>query len=76
MERFGLPPAAYMKARRLNGARRDLCGQHEPSIKIADIANKWGFWHLGQFAKDYRQWFWELPSDTYERKHRTVARRV
>jgi AraC-like DNA-binding protein len=74
-ERFGLSPALYMKARRLNGAREDLCGEHEPTMKIADVANKWGFWHLGQFAKDYRNWFWELPSDTYERKHGTKARR-
>ena len=68
-ERFGLAPAHYMKARRLNGARDDLCREHETSVKIADVANKWGFWHLGQFAKDYRSWFGELPSETYERRH-------
>jgi AraC family ethanolamine operon transcriptional activator len=67
-ERFGLAPAHYMKARRLNGARNELCQGHEPVTKIADIANKWGFWHLGQFARDYRSWFGELPSDTYERR--------
>ena len=68
-ERFGLAPAQYMKVLRLNGVQNDLCRLHEPSIKISDIANKWGFWHLGQFAKDYRNWFGELPSDTYQRKH-------
>ena len=73
MERFGLSPALYVKAWRLNGAHRDLSDEHEPSMKIADIANKWGFWHLGQFAKDYRRWFSELPSDTYRRKHSTNA---
>jgi AraC family transcriptional regulator, ethanolamine operon transcriptional activator len=67
-ERFGLAPAQYMKARRLNAARVDLSREHEPSMKIVDVANKWGFWHLGQFAKDYRSWFGELPSDTYERR--------
>jgi AraC family transcriptional regulator, ethanolamine operon transcriptional activator len=72
-ERFGLAPARYMKARRLNGARNDLSREQDPSMKIADIANKWGFWHLGQFAKDYRSWFGELPSDTYERKHGRFA---
>jgi len=45
-------------------------------MKIADVANKWGFWHLGQFAKDYRSWFGELPSEAYERRHRTNPRRV
>jgi AraC family ethanolamine operon transcriptional activator len=73
MERFGLSPALYMKVQRLNGARRDLCGEHEPSTNIADVANKWGFWHLGQFARDYRNWFCELPSATYKRKHNTGA---
>jgi AraC family transcriptional regulator, ethanolamine operon transcriptional activator len=70
-ERFGLAPAHYMKVRRLNGARNDLCREHEASMNIADIANKWGFWHSGQFARDYRNWFAELPSDTYKRKHDT-----
>ncbi|MGC2081048.1 MAG: helix-turn-helix domain-containing protein, partial [Xanthobacteraceae bacterium] len=71
-ERFGLSPAQYMKARRLNAARNDFCREHECQMKIADIANKWGFWHLGQFARDYQTWFGELPSETYERRHRTT----
>jgi len=75
MERFSLSPAHYMKIRRLNGARKDLCGEHEPLMNIADVANKWGFWHLGQFARDYRNLFCELPSATYKRKHNTGARR-
>jgi AraC family ethanolamine operon transcriptional activator len=69
-ERFGLSPGQYMKARRLNAARDDFCREHEREMKIADIANKWGFWHLGQFARDYQSWFGELPSETYERRHR------
>jgi AraC family transcriptional regulator, ethanolamine operon transcriptional activator len=74
-ERFGLPPAHYVKAHRLNGARSDFCRDHDPPMKIADVANKWGFWHLGQFAHDYRIWFGELPSDTYTRKHGSDARK-
>jgi AraC family transcriptional regulator, ethanolamine operon transcriptional activator len=31
---------------------------------IGDIANTWGFWHMGQFAADYRRQFGELPSET------------
>ena len=74
-EHFGLPPAQYMKAHRLNGARNDLSREQQPSMKIADVANKWGFWHLGQFAQDYRRWFGELPSDTSARKHGKDPRR-
>jgi AraC-like DNA-binding protein len=73
-ERFGLAPAHYMKAYRLNAARNDLSREHEPLMKIADVANKWGFWHLGQFAQDYRSLFGELPSETYARKHGTLVR--
>jgi len=68
MERFGLSPALYMKVQRLNGVRRDLYGHQEPSMNVADVANKWGFWHLGQFARDYRNLFGELPSATHKRK--------
>jgi AraC family transcriptional regulator, ethanolamine operon transcriptional activator len=67
VERYGMPPARFMKACRLNGARKDLCGIDSHALKVSDVANKWGFWHLGQFAKDYRLWFGELPSDTCRR---------
>jgi len=67
VERYGLAPARFMKARRLNGARRDLCRIVSQETKISDVANKWGFWHLGQFAKDNRLWFGELPSETRRR---------
>ncbi len=66
-ERFGMAPAHYMKVRRLNDARNDLC--REPPMKVSDAANKWGFWHLGQFANDYELLFGELPSDTLRRRH-------
>jgi AraC family ethanolamine operon transcriptional activator len=68
MEHFGLSPALYMKVQRLNGVRRDLCGHQGPSMNVSDVANKWGFWHLGQFARDYRNLFGELPSATHKRK--------
>ncbi len=69
-ERFGMAPAHYMKLHRLNDARNDLC--REPPMKVSDAANKWGFWHLGQFARDYASLFGELPSDTLRRRHGVV----
>jgi AraC family ethanolamine operon transcriptional activator len=48
------------------GARRDL--RRAPAdAKVADIANLWGYWHLGKFAADYRDQFRELPSQTLRR---------
>ena len=62
-ERFGMPPKRYIASARLSGARREL--RHSPpEASIADVANRWGFWHLGRFAADYREMFGELPSET------------
>lgn len=62
-ERFGVPPKRYIAAARLSSARREL--RHSPPERtIADVANRWGFWHLGRFAADYREMFGELPSET------------
>jgi AraC-like DNA-binding protein len=66
-ERFGIGPKAYLKRRRLSAVRDEL--QHAPpELSITSIANRWGFWHMGQFARDYRQLFGELPSATRNRK--------
>jgi AraC-like DNA-binding protein len=62
-ERFGLSPKEYLQAVRLNGVRRDLRHPRDRAT-ISDTANRWGFWHMGQFAADYRRLFGELPSQT------------
>ncbi len=58
---LGMAPATYLRALRLNGARRDLCGRAAGSVQ--DVAAAWGFWHLSQFATDYRRMFGMRPSD-------------
>jgi AraC family ethanolamine operon transcriptional activator len=65
-ERFGMGPKAYLKRRRLEDVRADLLSRPLDG-RIADIANRWGFWHMGQFARDYRTLFDELPSATAAR---------
>jgi AraC family ethanolamine operon transcriptional activator len=64
LERFGTSPKAVLKSLRLSGANRELISTVEGSIQISDIATRWGFWHMGQFAKDYKKMFGELPSET------------
>ena len=64
VERFGLAPSAYLKSHRLNSVRRALRAADPEGEKVSDIANRWGFWHMGQFAADYRAQFDELPSQT------------
>lgn len=64
LERFGVPPKTYLQSFRLNGVYRELCRLDPFSTKVIDVANHWGFWHMGQFAADYRKLFGELPSET------------
>lgn len=72
-EHFGIGPKAYLQAWRLNQARRELSRPPEPAIRISDIANHHGFWHMGQFAADYRRMFGELPSETWNRCRGSAA---
>jgi AraC family ethanolamine operon transcriptional activator len=61
---LGMAPATYLRTIRLNGARRDLCNASLASRSVQDVAAAWGFWHLSQFATDYRKLFGMRPSET------------
>ncbi|HTJ97728.1 MAG TPA: helix-turn-helix domain-containing protein [Rhodocyclaceae bacterium] len=62
-EATGLAPLAYMRALRLNAARRAL-KQGESAGTVSEVAYTWGFNHLGKFAQQYHAMFGELPSQT------------
>ena len=68
-ELVGVSPKQYLKSVRLNGVYRDLV-RSNAKVKIADIANRWSFWHMGQFAADYRRQFGMLPSETLQSRQR------
>jgi AraC family ethanolamine operon transcriptional activator len=36
---------------------------------VQDVAAAWGFWHLSQFATDYRKLFGVRPSETLKTVH-------
>ena len=63
----GISPMAYLKAQRLNGARRQLKTCAIKGTKVTKVANQWGFWHLGHFLQDYKKMFGESPSTTLKR---------
>ncbi len=67
-------PARFLKVHRLQGAFRDLCRADTMDMTIADIANKWGFWHMGQFAKDFRALHGMLPSETRRKAVRHASK--
>jgi AraC family ethanolamine operon transcriptional activator len=61
---FGMTPMEYIKAQRLQGARRSLQQADPKATSIAGIAHQWGFYNSGHFAKAYKAMFNELPSQT------------
>lgn len=73
-EQFGCGPKTYFMRLRLNRVREGLLNA-SPDETITEVANRNGFWHIGQFAKDYRLFFGERPSDTKTRRHNSVRPR-
>ena len=66
VQEFGVTPSSYIKSRRLAAVQSELI-KKGPKALISDVANRWGFWHMGGFAADYRKQFGELPSETLRR---------
>lgn len=66
-ENFGISPKKYLMAVRLNGVRNALL-KADSGSKVVRIAHDWDYWHMGQFAKEYRDFFGELPSETLIKK--------
>lgn len=62
-EQFGASPMRVLRARRLCDTRRAL-REAPKGTRVSDVAGQFGFWHLGQFAADYRSFFGERPSET------------
>ena len=62
-ERFGMGPKTYYIRQRLNGVREELLSGSGTET-VVNAANRHGFWHMGQFAREYRRFFGELPSHT------------
>jgi len=60
---LGISPLQFLRLTRLNRVRRALRSA-SPEQSVTEIATYWGFWHLGQFAHDYKQQFGECPSHT------------
>ena len=59
-ERFRVSPKDYIKAVKLQKVRTELL--NNDNQMISTIAAKYGFWHMGQFAADFRKQFGVLPS--------------
>ena len=61
---LGLGPTAFLRHQRLHGVRRALREAARLPGTVKHLALEWGFWHMGNFAKDYQTFFGEKPSET------------
>ncbi len=64
-EHYDLSPKAFINCSRLHSVNKRLYHEKDTGLKINHIASQHGFWHMGQFAADYKKLFGELPSETY-----------
>jgi AraC-like DNA-binding protein len=75
-EVLGVSPIAYIRAMRLHNARRLLRSTTVRTRSTSEIAMDCGFWHLSQFAVDYKKFFAESPSATRKRTRAMLPKRA
>lgn len=63
---LGMGPATYLRRLRLNQVRRSLRQNHANGrpATVTELALEHGFWHLGRFSSQYREFFGENPQDS------------
>lgn len=62
-EELGISPKQYLNIIRLQKVRHELKNKKK-KINIEVVARNFGFTHMGQFSKRYKDFFGELPSQT------------
>lgn len=67
-EVYGVPPIAYLQAKRITQARCAILSAESAPSSIKDVALSLGFNHSGRFAKQYRSLFGEFPSETLDKR--------
>ena len=61
---LGMGPAQYIRLQRLARVREALLDVNSSTVKVADLARRFGFWELGRFSGFYQMVFGEMPSAT------------
>ncbi|QKC83444.1 helix-turn-helix domain-containing protein [Mesorhizobium sp. NZP2077] len=67
---FSVTPLEFIRALRLNEARRLLTTARADGLSVTTIAMDVGASHLGRFAANYRLFFGESPNETLRRASR------
>lgn len=63
IDKYKVTPSEYIKAIRLNNVKKELFLSKDKELNISYVAGKYNFWHMGQFAKDFKLQFGILPSE-------------
>jgi AraC-like DNA-binding protein len=67
-DELGVTPMAYLRERRLERVREELTdAEAADGVTVTEVAERWGFNHLGSFAVLYRKRWGESPSQTLQR---------
>lgn len=67
-DELGTTPMLYLRDRRLERAHEDLTDIiPSDGVTVTDVAERWGFTHLGNFAVLYKKRWGESPSETLRR---------
>ena len=64
----GLGPMQWLRRERLQAVRAALLADPAPRPSVTQAARRFGFTHLGEFARAYRRAFGEAPSQTLARR--------
>ena len=64
-DELGMSPMTYLRDRRLERAHDELADAlPSDGVTVTEVANRWGFHHLGSFAVEYRKRWGTTPSET------------
>ena len=62
-------PTEHLRRTRLARAHHELRAADPTETTVSAVARRWGFVHIGRFARSYRERYAEAPSATLRRTH-------
>jgi AraC family ethanolamine operon transcriptional activator len=72
-ENYRMSPLRYLRVRRLHQVRWMLRRSDADENTVQSVANRFGIWHLGRFAAEYRHLFGESPLQTLRQGSRCAV---
>ena len=63
-EHLGMGPKHFLLLRRMHLVRHALRESTPADTTVTEILTRYGFWHFGRFAVEYKALFGEAPSAT------------